>query len=238
MKIYYVNDEYIQYLRKFDRKVSYKKDRPYVGVIMKHNNHLYFTPLTSPKDYMYNKKYARIHYPIDKGKKGFIKLGNSIPISMKNVTKIDIDNILDEDYKTLLKRQVKFIDNNEENIKDKFKSIFNKTFDKNHFLKSICCDFKILEVAEPLYNKYKNIESILTNQFDVEQKNIKLNIDENEQLIVTLNNNSILLNDTENEKILARHLVRPFKNQIEYEEFKLRENCQEIDCIEKDELEI
>lgn len=52
MEFYYVDEKYIEYLRKLEVNVLYKKERSYVGVIMEHNNHLYFTPLTSPKEYL------------------------------------------------------------------------------------------------------------------------------------------------------------------------------------------
>ena len=51
LKIYFVNDDYIDYLRKFDTKVAYNKgrNRPYIGVVFTYKNFLYFSPLSSPK---------------------------------------------------------------------------------------------------------------------------------------------------------------------------------------------
>lgn len=47
LKLFYIDDKYIEYLRKFDDKVAYNKNatRPYIGVIYTYNNIDYFAPL-------------------------------------------------------------------------------------------------------------------------------------------------------------------------------------------------
>ena len=42
LKIYYIDNNYINYLRKFDNRVAYNKtkNRPYVGVVYTFNNQL------------------------------------------------------------------------------------------------------------------------------------------------------------------------------------------------------
>ena len=51
LKIYYIDTNYINYLRIFDKRVAYNKSkaRPYVGVVYTFNNQTYFAPLSSPK---------------------------------------------------------------------------------------------------------------------------------------------------------------------------------------------
>ena len=51
LKFYTVNDEYIQYLSDFDKHVSWNKEqkRPYIGVVLKVEEKLYFAPLYSYK---------------------------------------------------------------------------------------------------------------------------------------------------------------------------------------------
>ena len=51
LKLYFIDNNYIDYLRKFDGKVTYNKvpNRPYVGVVYEYNNFKYFSPLSSPK---------------------------------------------------------------------------------------------------------------------------------------------------------------------------------------------
>lgn len=51
LKLYYINNDYIDWLRKFDERVLYnkKQTRPYLGVVLKCSDCYYFAPLASPK---------------------------------------------------------------------------------------------------------------------------------------------------------------------------------------------
>lgn len=55
MKLYSVNDNYINYLRKFDNKVYDNKEnnrkvmRKYLGIVLKINKLNYYIPMSSPK---------------------------------------------------------------------------------------------------------------------------------------------------------------------------------------------
>ena len=51
LKIYYMDDKYINYLRTFDSKDPFNKNttRPYIGVVYSFNYKNYFAPLSSPK---------------------------------------------------------------------------------------------------------------------------------------------------------------------------------------------
>lgn len=44
LKLYYIDEEYINYLRQFDSNVAYNKTstRPYIGVVYTYNNLNYF----------------------------------------------------------------------------------------------------------------------------------------------------------------------------------------------------
>ena len=48
LKIYYLDENYINYLRKFDTKVAYNKNqtRPYIGIVYTFNGFNYFAPLS------------------------------------------------------------------------------------------------------------------------------------------------------------------------------------------------
>ena len=50
-KLYYISEEYIDYLRQFDTRVAYNKNktRLYVGAVYSHEGSHYFVPLHSPK---------------------------------------------------------------------------------------------------------------------------------------------------------------------------------------------
>ncbi|MFZ7217909.1 type III toxin-antitoxin system ToxN/AbiQ family toxin [Avibacterium avium] len=55
LDLYYVDGDYIKYLKSFDNNVQHNYDnnknkKPYVGVVLDMNGKYYFAPLTSPKD--------------------------------------------------------------------------------------------------------------------------------------------------------------------------------------------
>ena len=62
MKLYEVTDRYINYLRKFDKRVYDNKEnnrkvmRKYLGIVLKINGLNYYIPMSSPKnsDYINN----------------------------------------------------------------------------------------------------------------------------------------------------------------------------------------
>lgn len=51
MKFYHIKDDYISFLREFDKKVSENKQesRPYVGTLIQMGDVGYYAPFTSPK---------------------------------------------------------------------------------------------------------------------------------------------------------------------------------------------
>ena len=51
LTLYYIDSDYINYLREFDNRVPYNKNarRPYIGIVYVYNNNNYFAPLSSPK---------------------------------------------------------------------------------------------------------------------------------------------------------------------------------------------
>ena len=82
LKIYYLDQDYINYLRKFDSKVAYNKKamRPYVGVVYTYNDLNYFAPLSSPKPkHLKMSEKAIDVFKIDKGNLGVVNLNNMIP---------------------------------------------------------------------------------------------------------------------------------------------------------------
>lgn len=80
LKIYYIEEEYIEYLRKYDSKVVYNKknNRPYLGVVYTFDNFNYFAPLSSPKEkhLKINEKALDI-FKIKRGKLGVVNINNS-----------------------------------------------------------------------------------------------------------------------------------------------------------------
>ena len=105
LNLYYISNDYIDYLRKFDDKVRFNKNhsRPYVGIVYTYNNNNYFAPLSSPKPkYQKTKKTAIDIWLIDEGKLGVINFNNMIPCPIKLVELLDLQ---------LKRRNIKIIRN-------------------------------------------------------------------------------------------------------------------------------
>lgn len=148
-KLYFIDSDYINYLRKFDSRVAYNKipNRPYIGIVYKYNGYNYFAPLSSPKS-----KYITISYKvidifkIEDGKLGVINLNNMIPCPIEVLTEA-IPIIKDRKYKILLENQLTYINANKEALYKKTE-IFQEKYRQGYLYPSItnrCCNFPILE---------------------------------------------------------------------------------------------
>lgn len=147
MKLYTIDDEYIDYLSQYDNLVALNKNktRPYVGIVLKINNISYFAPLYSPKlkhnTYKDNPSFIKIK----NGELGIIRFSTMIPVPEKCIELIDI-NKQDKKYRILLNEQIIFINKNEDKILHKaITTYYSVTKRTNRFLMNICCDFKLLE---------------------------------------------------------------------------------------------
>ena len=45
-----INENYLNYLKSFDKNIRDKSNRPYIGIVLKINGKEYFAPLSSPKE--------------------------------------------------------------------------------------------------------------------------------------------------------------------------------------------
>lgn len=91
LKLYYISDEYINFLRKYDQKVPYNKSqtRPFIGVVYTFNNINYFAPLASPK-IKHLKMSNRVIdiWKIDGGKLGIINFNNMLPSPIEVLSEV------------------------------------------------------------------------------------------------------------------------------------------------------
>ena len=126
MKLYTINEEYINYLKQFSENIKYNKNesRPYVGIILEINGHNYFAPLGSPKPKHIKMKESMDFIKIDNGQAGVINLNNMIPVSLEYVKQIDF-SLYDEKYVGLLKKQAIWINKNSPKIKSKTLKLYN-----------------------------------------------------------------------------------------------------------------
>lgn len=166
MELVTIDTGYIDYLRKFDNKVCYNKDkihtRPYIGALFKLKNFLYFAPLTSSgkSQKLKNnpKKESMTFFPIKNCLLGGVNINNMIPV-VENVYKVvDMsiskqDNNNEIEYKTILIEQLEFLKSKEKKLRTKANILYNMKIqgkidgDKN----SVVCDFKLLEKMANLY---------------------------------------------------------------------------------------
>lgn len=156
-KLYYISDNYIDYLRQFDNKIRFNKSnrRPYVGIVYTYNNFNYFAPLATPKQkHKYINKHAIDIWLIKDGKLGVINFNNMIPAPINELTEI-IPTITDKKYKNLLVNQLSEINKNREIISKKIRH-FQHQYNNNRLDSNIlkrCCDFRLLEQKCKDYSK-------------------------------------------------------------------------------------
>lgn len=159
LKIYYIEEEYIEYLRKYDSKVVFNKknNRPYLGVVYTFDNFNYFAPLSSPKEkhLKINEKALDI-FKIKRGKLGVVNINNMIPTPLKCLTEV-LPTLSDGQYKTLIENQTIFLNNNRNKLLKKVKN-FGLLVSKNNLpdnIKNRCGNFKLLEEKCQEYEKNK-----------------------------------------------------------------------------------
>ncbi len=149
LKLYFIQSEYIDYLRKYDNIVAYNKvpNRPYIGVVYTYNGFNYFAPLSSPK-----KKHIAMNanmidiFKIKDGELGIVNINNMIPCVMEVLTEA-IPNITDKRYKALLENQLSYINSKRDILLKKvnnFQSRYRNGFLQDNIMKR-CCNFELLE---------------------------------------------------------------------------------------------
>ncbi len=172
LKIYHVNEEYIKYLRNFDKKVTIVKEtgkaRPYVGIVFEINEFKYFAPFSSPeKDSNGNlteeyircfKSNSQVTYEkIENLKYGTIQINNMIPIPDSELISFEIDDIEDINYKRILEDEFIYCDDNKVRIIKKAQKLYRYVdVSKNPHFVNISCNFKLLEKKCKEYGQATN----------------------------------------------------------------------------------
>ena len=149
LELYMVDSKYFNYLREFEPRVPYvKKNRPFIGIILKIHYKNYFAPLGSPKEKHKEMKKQKDLIKIKNGELGVINFNNMIPIPISRCKKIDIDHIPSPKYKILLKDQMTWCNIHINEIIETAEKLYYLICysDKpNTMLKNRCCNFRILE---------------------------------------------------------------------------------------------
>jgi len=153
-----IDSDYCDYLRKYDNKVPYNKNvkelRPFVGVLFRVDEFMYFAPLSSPKPKHMKIKGNIDFMKLDEGRLGAINFNNMLPVTYDNIVNIDLNKENDA-YTKLLKKQIFWLNRNSNRLYNKSRKLYykyiNNTLDVNIVRR--CCDFKLLEVKCMEYNK-------------------------------------------------------------------------------------
>lgn len=151
MELYKVDTTYCNYLHYYEPKIPYiedeKENRPFIGVILNVNGKNFFAPLTSPKKKHLMMKDMQDFLKIDQGRLGGINLNNMIPIPKSYLEKIEINTLKDPKYKIMLKKQMRWINQNELRIHNRARNLYY-LISNGHTTKELlrrCCDFRLLE---------------------------------------------------------------------------------------------
>lgn len=159
---YTIDKNYIKYLSEFDKHISYNKEevghsRPYLGIVLKIDDYEYFVPLYSYKEhYEKYKNNSSFFFVYDRKNRplAIIKFSAMIPVPKNiNVTKLLEYNEQDKKYKSLISAEYRYINSNKKEIYRRANKMYIAvTKHKNNFLKTISCNFKILEEKCMKYN--------------------------------------------------------------------------------------
>ena len=163
-----LNSDYCDYLRQFDSKVPYnfaeKMLRPFIGVLFRVHDYMYFAPLSSPKPKHLELKSKLDFLKIDHGKLESINFNNMLPVTEKNIIELDLNKQVstknEEKYLKLLKEQLYWLNRHSDKVYGRSKKWYDKyvtnTLDEN--IRKRCCDFLLLEEKCDEYNSLEKIE--------------------------------------------------------------------------------
>ncbi len=162
-KIVKVDYKYCDYLRQFDKRVSYnagtKELRPFIGILFVVEGCEYFAPLSSPKVKHLTLKSNIDVVRIDGGRFGVVNFNNMIPVMQNNYELFDLNSVPQDTYElkrqNLLKTQLIWLNKNIKTVKGKALNLYNK-YKNGHLperIKSRCCNFILLEEKCKEYNK-------------------------------------------------------------------------------------
>ena len=124
---------------------------------------MYFAPLSSPKP-KHLKLQAKLDFlKIDGGKLGAINFNNMIPVTERNIIKIDLSKKYTKKseikYINLLKEQILWLNRNKDKLYGRAFKLYTKYMNGslNTNIAKRCCNFKLLEEKCIEYNNIFNL---------------------------------------------------------------------------------
>lgn len=160
MDFYYVSSNFIDYLQDVERKargftrvpnIEYDNNHNpkfFVGVVFQIDKYKYFAPMSHYKTQKPNNVLINIETDKKNPIKGSIRLNYMFPVLDKCLSRVEINNIPDEKYKRLVKKELDFCRNNKSVIQSiALQTYLNVVFNIDSNLVNNACDFKLLELA-------------------------------------------------------------------------------------------
>ena len=177
INLYHINNDYLNYLRAFDDRILYNKigGRPYVGIVLRINDTMYFAPMHSPKPKYLAMRPNLDFYKLADGKLGIINLNNMIPVPADQVTPIIFAEIEDEKYRALLIKQYSIIDRNKKRIQSNALKTYVYSQNPDSTLHRRCLDYPMMEVACEQYHAFlmkqsRKVTPVTEKRYDKENE--------------------------------------------------------------------
>ena len=156
--MYDISNEYKDYLRKFDSRVSLKESRKFYGILVTSNDIDYYIPFTSKVN---KKTNSKLTLTVKDSKNNVIAkllINNMIPVNEKDSLVVDIEK---EKFKTYFNSEIQYL--RKKKVKNelikKVENVFNILNDDKHkdyiFFRKLCCDFNLLETKCKEWNLKK-----------------------------------------------------------------------------------
>ena len=163
LSFYEIDDDYIEYLRRFDKKVLITKDedrmhtRKYIGIMFHNREYKYFIPLSSYKPETYDDMYESISLK-KIGNMAVLRINNMIPVVDDVVHEVIFNSVPDMKYRNLLISEYRIIKTREREIRIDSRIVYHYRLNhknKGKGLYDLCCNFQLLEEKSKEYKTNK-----------------------------------------------------------------------------------
>lgn len=160
--LYTLDMKYVRDLHKVDDRVQsvspqiHKSNRPFVGIVVVCEEHLYCVPVDHPKEKHFKMKNDVDFTRIFDGDRliGVLNFNNMIPVDHAVIKKMNVriephDNGAEKAYKILCTKELDWVQKNQDAIIKKANKLYRMitTEEANHLLRKRCVDFKKLEAV-------------------------------------------------------------------------------------------
>ena len=154
--MYDISEDYKNYLRNFDNRVSMKENRKFYGILITKDNMDYYIPFTSKIEKKTNSKLTVNVKDTNNRIISKLLLNNMIPVGKNDAILVDIKTSEYKDYfnrEIIYLRKEKVIGEILRKVDNMFKVLENPKNIDYEFFRKLCCDFKMLEEKCIEYHK-------------------------------------------------------------------------------------